>query len=79
MTIFKNDFLVIKLLRNATNKACISKDASLPKDTTCYNIVANGTIAGRVLYNIHGSMVFFAVEDVAHRDIIVAALPVQIN
>ena len=69
MTIYKNDFLQVDLVATESTNS----------DYSTYNIISNGEQVGKAIYVLNSDLEFFAVNDVAHRDIIVAALPNELN
>ena len=68
MIIYDNDFLTVQLVATTSTNS----------DYSTYNIVANDEQVGKAIYVLNTDLEFFAVDDVAHRDIIVAALPTEL-
>jgi len=66
MTIFENDFLIVALFAVSIE----------PNKSTCYDVVANGNFVGKAVYgDVYNDLIFFAINEVEFRDLIVAALP----
>ena len=70
MIIYKNDFLIVEL-------QAVAVESNKP---TCYDVISNGNFAGKAVYgDVYRDLIFFAVNEVEYRDLIVAALPDQLN